>query len=63
VLPKKNRGYIKKYLLLLLRRTSFEAQIMIALMLRDGQIERRVVRAAAGINSDLFTFEQRLLPV
>jgi hypothetical protein len=36
---------------------------MIALMLRDGQIERRVVRAAAGINSDLFTFEQRLLPV
>ena len=37
---------------------------MIALMFRDGQIERRVVRVAAGINiSDLFTFEQRLLPV
>ena len=57
MLPKKNRGDNKKY-------CSFEAQIMIALMFRDGQIERRVVRVAAGINiSDLFTFEQRLLPV
>jgi hypothetical protein len=35
---------------------------MMALMIRDGQIERRVVRAAAGINSDLLTFQQRLRP-
>ena len=35
---------------------------MMALMLRDGQIERRVVRAAAGVDSDLFTFQQRLRP-
>ena len=33
-----------------------------ALMLRDGQIERWVVRAAAGVNGDLFTFQQRLVP-
>jgi hypothetical protein len=49
-------------LLLLLTRTLFEAQIMMALMLRDGQIERREIRAAAGVNGDLVTAQQRRMP-
>ena len=33
-----------------------------ALMLRDGRIESRMVRAAAGVDGDLVTFQQRRMP-